>query len=35
MKAKDKRLAEELFGVARGVDLYGELLKGRREEEGV
>ena len=32
--AKDKKPAEELFGVARGLDLYGELLKGRREDEG-
>ena len=34
MEAKDKKPAEELFGVARGLDLYGELLRGRREDEG-
>lgn len=30
---KDRRLAEELFGIAKGADLYGELMKGRREDE--
>ena len=34
MRVKDKGLAEELFGVVKDLDLYGELLRGRREDEG-
>jgi predicted CopG family antitoxin len=30
---KDRRTAEKLFGIAKGVNLYEELLNGRKEDE--
>mgnify|MGYP001772565503 CR=1 FL=1 len=32
-RVKDKKLAEELFGIAKGSDLYGELMKRHREDD--
>ncbi|XDF43712.1 hypothetical protein AB1303_10340 [Saccharolobus solfataricus] len=32
-KLKNRKLAEELFGIAKGENLYEELLKGRKEDE--
>ncbi|BCU71269.1 hypothetical protein [Stygiolobus caldivivus] len=32
-KFKDRKLAEELFGIAKGENLYEELLKGRKEDD--
>ena len=30
---KDGKTAEKLFGIAKGVNLYEELLNGRKEDE--
>ena len=30
---KDRKAAEKLFGIAKGVNLYEELLNGRKEDE--
>ncbi|MDT7901498.1 MAG: hypothetical protein RRE78_06335 [Acidianus sp.] len=30
---KDRKNAEKLFGIAKGVNLYEELLNGRKEDE--
>ena len=32
-KFKDRKLAEGLFGIAKGENLYEELLKGRKEDD--
>jgi len=32
-KLKNRKLAEELFGISKGENLYEELLKGRKEDE--
>ena len=32
-KLKNRKLAEELFGIAKGENLYEELLKGRKEDD--
>ncbi|MCY0873620.1 hypothetical protein D1867_10410 [Acidianus infernus] len=32
-KFKDRKTAEKLFGIAKGANLYEELLNGRKEDE--
>ncbi|BDC17854.1 hypothetical protein [Acidianus sp. HS-5] len=32
-KFKDRKLAEELFGIAKGENLYEEPLNGRKEDD--